>query len=119
MAMTLESSHHQGAALHIDYTPGTAVAAGEIVSLGGLIGFADSDIAANALGAMAISGVRKVKKDGTSGPTFAVGAQVEWDDTGKLAVAATGGDFDIGCCVYAAGASDDFVTVWANQLALQ
>ena len=41
----------------IDYTPGSAVSAGDVVVQGDLIGIAKLDIAADALGALAVKGV--------------------------------------------------------------
>lgn len=38
----------------------------------------------------------KVSVDSASATTFTAGDEIEWDDTGKVAVAAAGGDFDIG-----------------------
>ena len=41
----------------IDYTPSTAVSAGDVVVQGTLVAIARADIAANALGALATAGV--------------------------------------------------------------
>jgi hypothetical protein len=38
----------------------------------------------------------KIDVAAASATLFAEGAEVEWDDTAKLAVAATAGDFDLG-----------------------
>ena len=46
---------HDGAS--IDYTPGSAVAAGDVIVQGELIGVARTPIAANALGSLAVDGV--------------------------------------------------------------
>lgn len=61
----------------IDYTPGSAVAAGDVVVQGELVGVARQPIAANALGALAISGVFKWLK--TAATVYAVGVLVYWD----------------------------------------
>lgn len=47
---------------NIDYTPGSAVNAGDVVVLGSIPFIAPLDIAANALGALATEGVFKVPK---------------------------------------------------------
>ena len=56
----------------IDYTPGSAVTAGDVVVQSDLVGIAKLDIAANALGALAVAGVFDVAKEAggfLSGPT--------------------------------------------------
>ncbi len=53
--MAIATFVHDGNA--IDYTPGAAVAAGAVVVQGELIGVAKTAIAANVLGALAVSGV--------------------------------------------------------------
>lgn len=63
----------------IDYTPGSAVSAGDVVVLGTVPMVADMDIAASALGSLAADGVYKVEKD-TS--TFTAGDAVYWDSNG-------------------------------------
>ncbi len=68
----------------IDYTPAEAVAAGDVVVLGDLIGIASLDIAANTLGALALTGCYDVAK--ASGE-IAAGAAVYWDAGEKKATA--------------------------------
>lgn len=63
----------------IDYTPGSAVTAGDVVVLGSTVCIAETDIAANALGALATSGVFKVPK--ITGVN-AVGTLIYWDPAG-------------------------------------
>ena len=58
----------------IDYTPSGAVAAGDVVAVGGLIGVAPAPIAANELGTLAIRG--QFELDLATGKTFARGAEV-------------------------------------------
>ena len=55
--------------------------------------------------------------DSASATTFALGAEVEWDDTGKLAVAAAGGDFDIGRASKAKVNGDTKVEILLNHVA--
>lgn len=45
--------------LRVDYTPGGAVDAGDVVVLSNMVGIAELDIAASALGALSIVGDRK------------------------------------------------------------
>ena len=65
----------------IDYTPVSAVTAGDVIVLGGrLVGVAKVDIAANKLGALAIEGLFDGAKDSS---TFAAGDAVYWDADGN------------------------------------
>ncbi len=64
----------------IDYTPGSAVTAGDVVVLGSIVGIASQDIAANELGALAMDGVFKVPK--ITGVN-AVGTLIYWDPAGN------------------------------------
>ena len=68
---------HDGKA--IDYTPGSAVAAGDVVVQGELVGVAKVPIAANALGALAVTGVFDLPKATGEGTAIAAGANVYWD----------------------------------------
>lgn len=96
--------------LSINYTPATAVAAGDIVDLGELVGVAKVPIEANALGALSVEGVFGVVKSGSAGPVFAVGEPVFWDTVNQLAVrTGASGCILLGVCVAAAGASDTSV----------
>lgn len=120
MPQTLQAMfHHGNDQRRLDYTPsGADVVNGEIVNMGGLIGVCTDPegIADGVLGALATAGVFRILKDGTAGPTFAIGATVGWDDTAKLAVAGGTGDFDLGPCVdKAAGANEDGVYVDLNR----
>ena len=64
----------------IDYTPGSAVAAGDVVVLSGLIGIAKQPIAASELGALAVTGIFDVVKAEEALAT--VGGKVYWDADG-------------------------------------
>ena len=93
----------------IDHTPAAAVAAGEVVIVGNLIGVATHSIAAGILGAIALVGVFAFDKSGSTGPVFAVGDEVHWDAVNELAVHAAAGTYPLGICTEAAGASDTSV----------
>lgn len=56
--------------------------------------------------------------DCATGTTFAIGAAVEWDNGTSLAVAAAGGDFDIGKAAKAKVAGELVVEVLFNEVAL-
>lgn len=80
----------------IDYTPGSEVAAGTIVPVGGLIGVALRKIEANRLGALCISGQFDVD---TALSGTAAGTKVDLDATAQTAVVDGGGDAALGVTV--------------------
>jgi predicted RecA/RadA family phage recombinase len=94
----------------LDYTPGSAVTAGDVVLQGTMIGIAKSDIAANALGSLCVQGVFTVPKDSSN--MSAVGTAIYWDAdgtpvggtaVGAFTVTPTGNTF-AGWCLEVAGA---------------
>lgn len=97
---------HEG--LRIDYTPGSAVVAGQVVVQGDLIGVSPEPIAANALGALIIEGVFEFAK--ASG-TIAVGVLLYWDDSAGQVTATPGAHKLIGPCTKAALTGDTTVEV--------
>jgi len=98
---------------HIDYTPTTAVAAGEVVVLGDLIGVAKSPIAANTRGALTVMGVFDFAK--ATGTAFPPGTIVYWDNTNKVVTATPTGNKLLGKVVRAAFPSDTTVRVRLQQ----
>lgn len=85
--MPFEARFVHGAPVMVDHTPSAAVAAGEVVVTSGTPRIAHSDIAANALGALAAEGgVYEVAADA------AIGADVKvfWNTTANQ-VSATDG----------------------------
>lgn len=96
----------------IDYTPAAAVAAGDVVSLGALIGIAKSPIDASKVGALAIEGVFDFLKSGSAGPVFAIGDAVHWDTVNGLATRTGGsGHLFLGTAIAAAATGDTTVRV--------
>jgi predicted RecA/RadA family phage recombinase len=63
----------------IDYTPTAAVAAGDVVVQGDLVGIAKEPIAAGAAGALAVKGVFDFPKATVAGSGIAIGTKVYWD----------------------------------------
>ena len=109
----------------IDYTPGSAVAAGQVVVQGSMIGVAKTPIAAGALGALAVKGIFDVVK---ANEQQALGAALYWDadgnpyngtaGTGCATTTSTGNTF-IGFSQAAAGATDEVVRVlWSGPVAV-
>jgi predicted RecA/RadA family phage recombinase len=72
----------------LDYTPGSAVAAGEVVVIGTLVGVAPRPIAANAFGSLAVEGVFALPC--ATGATGAQGSAINWYATSGVAHASTG-----------------------------
>ena len=72
----------------LDYTPSTAVAAGDVVVIGSLVGVAPRPIAANATGALAIDGVYSLPC--ATGATGAQGSAINWVAASGVAHASTG-----------------------------
>ena len=101
----------------IDYTPGAAVAAGDVVVQGDLIGVAKQPIAASALGALAVSGVFDFPKATGGGSAIAAGATVYWDVADQQAKtdSETGANKLLGKTVAAAGDNDTTVRVRMSQ----
>lgn len=70
------ASTYQADPGHIDYTPVSAVAVGDVVVLGDLFCVADRPIPAGKLGALAIEGAFVLPKDSS---TISAGDTVYWD----------------------------------------
>lgn len=79
------------------------------VLINSLFGVPVATVASGGDAAIELDGIQALPKDGTGGPTFAVGAKVYWNEGTKLATA-TATDPCVGECIVAAGASDAFVT---------
>jgi len=99
----------------IDYTPGVAVAAGDVVVQNDLVGVAKQPIAANALGALAVTGVFDFPKDTGSASAIAAGKKVYWDADDEVATETAEGNTYLGKTVKAAAADDETVRVRLEQ----
>ncbi len=95
----------------IDYTPGAAVAAGDVIVIGELVGVVKTPIAANALGALAVRGVFDFAKATGVGTAITAGANCYWDDTNNVATTTAAGNKLIGKCIQAAVDADATVRV--------
>lgn len=98
---------------YIDYTPGSAVAAGDVVVQGDLVAVAKGDIAANKLGALAVGGVFDFAKN--TGVAYTVGQILYWDDTNNVVTATATGNKQIGKVVRAAATTDTTVRMRLSQ----
>ena len=93
----------------IDYTPAEAVAAGDIVKLGNLVGVAKLDIKPGELGALALVGVYEIA---TSGTAIEAGALVFVDPaTGKVCAESAAGAIKLGHAITKAATTDATVCV--------
>jgi predicted RecA/RadA family phage recombinase len=72
----------------LDHTPSSAVAAGEVVVIGAIIGVAPRPIAANALGSLQVEGVFEMPV--ATGATGAQGSAINWYAVSGVAHASTG-----------------------------
>jgi predicted RecA/RadA family phage recombinase len=75
----------------LDYTPASAVTAGDVVTQGDAALVAVADIPANRKGALVAEGVFKFPKSTTVGSAIPMGKRVFWDATNKVATLSTGG----------------------------
>lgn len=111
----MATRRHQPTSDRIDYTPGSAVTGGQIITPGGgLIGAPERDIAANELDALHLSGLREYDKAAGGGVTFAVGDTIYYNNTTGLAVPPSltldpSADIEAAVCVLAAADADTFV----------
>jgi predicted RecA/RadA family phage recombinase len=83
---------HEGR--QIDYTPGSAVAAGDVIVQGEMVCVANKNIEANRQGALCIEGAFDFTALNTD--VIAVGALVYWDDTNNRVTTTASGNKKIG-----------------------
>lgn len=72
----------------LDYTPAAAVAAGDVVVIGALVGVAPRPIAAGVMGALAVEGVFEIAC--ATGATGAQGSAISYYEVSGVAHASTG-----------------------------
>ena len=101
----------------INYTPRADVAAGDVVVQGELVGIAKTAIAANLIGAIAVTGVFDVPKATGASTAITAGANVYWDATNSVATTDddTGNNKLLGKTVLAAADGDATVRIRMNQ----
>lgn len=99
----------------IDYTPSTAVAAGDIVILEGLFGVAKQAIAAGELGALSLVGVYTLPKDVGVGTAIAKGVKVYWDESEGYITTTSTDNLEIGHTFAASVDADATAPVRLNQ----
>lgn len=101
----------------IDYTPVAAVAAGDVVVQGDLVGIAKLDILADTLGALAVEGVFDVPKATGVSTAIAAGKTVYWDvaDVEAKEDSEAGANELLGKTILAATDNDTTVRVRLDQ----
>jgi predicted RecA/RadA family phage recombinase len=97
----------------LDYSPGAAIAAGDVVVQGDLVGVAKRPIAANELGAIEVEGVFDFAKN--TGVAYTVGQILYWDDTNNVVTATATGNKQIGKVIRAAATTDTTVRMRLSQ----
>ena len=97
----------------LDYTPGAAIAAGDVVVQGDLMGVAKRPIAANELGAIEVAGVFDFAKN--TNVAYTVGTILYWDDTNNVVTATATGNKQIGKVIRAAATTDTTVRMRLSQ----
>jgi predicted RecA/RadA family phage recombinase len=102
---------------YVDHTPLGALASGDVVVQGDLVGVVVRPLAVGELGALVVDGVFDFAKEAGGGVTFAVGAIAYWDDTNNVAVATdgAGANKQIGKVVKVAADADATVRVRLSQ----
>jgi predicted RecA/RadA family phage recombinase len=79
----MQSRIYKGCAFVVDYTPSGAVSAGDVVIINGTLNFALADIAANALGSLAIPGNEAELEMVKDNSNIADRAALYWDADGS------------------------------------
>lgn len=97
----------------IDYTPGSAVATGDVVVQGDLVGVVKRPLAANEAGALDVDGVFDFAK--ATNVAYTVGTILYWDDTANLVTTTATGNKQIGKVVRVAATTDATVRVRLSQ----
>ena len=107
----MPTATYRQAGHNIDYTPASAVSAGDVIVLGDMICCAPVDIAANVKGALNCDGVWRMPKGTGSADAIAVGKLVYWDAGNEVVTETAGAHKKCGTTVAAAAASDATIDV--------
>ncbi len=98
---------------YIDHTPASALASGDVVVQGDLVGVALRPLAAGETGALAVDGIFDFNK--STGAAFTVGTLLYWDDTNNVVTTTSAGNKAIGKVVRAAALADTTVRIRVSQ----
>ena len=97
----------------IDHTPTGALASGDVVVQGDLVGVAVRPLAANELGSLMVDGIFDFTKN--TGVAYTVGTILYWDDTNNVVTTTATGNKQIGKAARAAASADTTVRVRISQ----
>ena len=98
---------------YIDHTPASALASGDVVVQGDLVGVTVRPLAAGEVGSIAVDGVFDFTKN--TGVAFTVGTILYWDDTNNVVTTTSAGNKSIGKVVRAAASADTTVRMRLSQ----
>jgi predicted RecA/RadA family phage recombinase len=98
---------------YIDHTPAGALASGDVVVQGDLVGVVQRPLAAGELGALAVDGVFDFAKN--TGVAYTVGTILYWDDTNNVVTTTATGNKQIGKVARAAASADTTVRTRLSQ----
>jgi predicted RecA/RadA family phage recombinase len=96
---------------NVPVTAPYAVNSGDGVKVGNLYGVAMTQAASAAAVAIATTGVFAVNKTTGASTSYVAGANVHWDDTGRLATVSATSNIKIGVALVAASNTDTTVEV--------
>lgn len=98
---------------YIDHTPAGALASGDVVVQGDLVGVTVRPLAAGEAGSLAVDGIFDFNKN--TGVAYAVGTILYWDDTNNVVTTTSAGNKLIGKVVRAAASADITVRIRLSQ----
>jgi predicted RecA/RadA family phage recombinase len=98
---------------YIDHTPAGALASGDVVVQGDLVGVVERPLSAGEAGALAVDGVFDFTKN--TGVAYTVGTILYWDDTNNVVTTTASGNKQIGKVARAAASADTTVRVRLSQ----
>jgi predicted RecA/RadA family phage recombinase len=98
---------------YIDHTPAGALASGDVVVQGDLVGVTLRPLAAGETGSLAVDGVFDFNKN--TGVAYTVGTILYWDDTNNVVTTTAAGNKAIGKVVRAAASADTTVRIRVSQ----
>ena len=97
----------------IDFTAAAAVAVGDVVVQGDLVGVVTRALAIGELGSLIVEGVLDFNK--LTNVAFTVGTILYWDDTANVVTTTSAGNKAIGKVVRAAASADTTVRMRLSQ----
>ena len=97
----------------IDYTAAAAVAGGDVVVQGDLVGVVTRTLAIGELGSLIVEGVLDFAK--LTNVAYTVGTILYWDDTNNVVTTTSAGNKSIGKVVRAAASADTTVRMRLSQ----